>query len=170
MHAVTARTLGIPNASYWVQNVREPVLFQQAIEHIFKHDTPPELVLEIGPHRTLVSPILETVSTMQKSSLVIPILKRGGPCGKNFLEAVGMVYEKTMPIALEEYATSLGFEFDEHLPKHPFVYKPLWPTKQVLEGDAYCGINHMGPAAGQVSRVFAIFQLMRLNPSNTRVA
>jgi len=49
---VTGRILGNPNAAYWVRNVREPVLSQQAVEHVFKHDAPPELVIEIGPHRS----------------------------------------------------------------------------------------------------------------------
>ncbi len=37
--------------------MREPVLFQKAIDGIFAGDTVPDLVLEIGPHQTLVSPI-----------------------------------------------------------------------------------------------------------------
>ena len=147
-----------PNAAYWVKNVREPVQFQQAIEHVFTHDTPPELVVEIGPHRTLVSPIMETLSSMNKTAMVIPTLKRGGPCVKNVLEAVGLIYEKGMPVGLGDYyddTTSSHngrhYNFDEHLPKHPLICKPLWSTKQVLKRDGQNGINHLGPIGGQVS-------------------
>ena len=37
--------------------MREPVLFHKAIDGIFAAETVPDVVLEIGPHQTLVSPI-----------------------------------------------------------------------------------------------------------------
>jgi acyl transferase domain-containing protein len=45
------------DAEYWIKNVRYPVLFQKAIETLYAGDTVPDVVLEIGPHQTLVSPI-----------------------------------------------------------------------------------------------------------------
>jgi len=104
---------------------------------------------------------METISAMQKTAMVIPTLKRGGPCCRNILEVVGVAYEGGMIIDLggggggsnnsKGGSVMKAFRFDEHLPKHPFICKPLWPSKQVLENDEYNGINHLGPAAGQVS-------------------
>ena len=42
--------------------MRYPVLFQKAIETLYAGDTVPDVVLEIGPHQTLVSPIKQVSS------------------------------------------------------------------------------------------------------------
>lgn len=100
--------------------MRSPVLFQKAIEALYSGDTVPDVVLEIGPHQTLVSPIkqvrcvscrvclqllvlmmcLRDATTAQqilnasgKPAAVLPTLKKGAPCSTRFSEAVGKLFE-----------------------------------------------------------------------------
>lgn len=57
--SVTGKVESSVGPDYWCDNVREPVLFQKAIETAFAGDSVPEVVIEIGPHKTLCSPILQ---------------------------------------------------------------------------------------------------------------
>lgn len=61
--SVTGKVESSVGPDYWCDNVREPVLFQKAIETAFAGDSVPEVVIEIGPHKTLCSPILQVPSS-----------------------------------------------------------------------------------------------------------
>ena len=101
--------------------MREPVLFHKAIDGIFAAETVPDVVLEIGPHQTLVSPIKQVRSRAfvclrssldneqnalpilnlkqqilngsGKAAAVLPTLKKGAPCSRRFFEALGKLFE-----------------------------------------------------------------------------
>lgn len=59
---------------YRCRNVREPVLFQKAIDAIFAGDNVPDVVLEIGPHQTLVSPIKQVCVRSIRCRVCLPWL------------------------------------------------------------------------------------------------
>jgi acyl transferase domain-containing protein len=114
--------------------VREPVFFQKAIDAIFAGDSVPDVVLEIGPHQTLVSPIkqvrvgvesfdqpmvtinqpnqpintitAQTLNASGKNAAVLPTLKKGSPCSVRFFEALGKLFELGVQVRLK----SLTFE------------------------------------------------------------
>ena len=154
---VTGKSLSHVDAAYCCSNVREPVRFQTAIEQIFSdEEQAPEIVVEIGPHRTLVSPILQTLSSLQQQAMVVPSLKRGGPCCKNILEMLGLLFEKGIPVGFEVLAEDQGFEFYEDLPKHPFIRKPLTTTPEYLRRDLFASVRSLGPTVGAVRLAFGM--------------
>jgi acyl transferase domain-containing protein/acyl carrier protein len=61
-------------SSYWVQNLRAPVLFSQAIRRLIAdgYDT----FLEMSPHPLLVSAVQETGSEVQAPVIALPSLRR----------------------------------------------------------------------------------------------
>lgn len=56
---VTGRVVTAVTPEYWCDNVRQPVLFQRAVETMFGGETAPDVVIEVGPHRTLLGPLTQ---------------------------------------------------------------------------------------------------------------
>lgn len=56
---VTGRMATTVPAEYWCDNVRQPVLFHKAVESVWGGERAPEIMLELGPHRTLVTPFMQ---------------------------------------------------------------------------------------------------------------
>ena len=147
--AVTGKLESNLDSSYWVENVRRPVLFQKAIETIFSQDTCPDVVIEIGPHKTLCSPIAQVLSAMGKSATVLCPLKKNDTCSLRFLEALGQVFEKGIQVDCKAWYQELGYAFEEDMPKHPFIKKRLHEMHPVLKHDMHNGIYLDGPVAGK---------------------
>jgi len=147
---VTGHDMTCADAAYWCSNVRQPVMFRKAIETMFSHENQPEVVLEIGPHRTLVAPVLQTLSSMKKQAMVIPTLKRKGHACQQILEVLGLLYEKGLDLALDRYAEDLGSVMDVHLPRHPFIRKPIKAETSYIARDMLMGMPTKGPIAGAV--------------------
>jgi len=151
----------VTDATYWCDNIRQTVRFQAALEYIFAdEDEAPEIVVELGPHRTLVSPILQTLSAIQRQAMVIPTLKRDQPGPKQLLEVLGQLYEKGIQVAFDVLAKQEGYEFLETLPKHPFLCKPLTTTPEYLRRDLLIGVYSAGPTAGAVSMINSIYMIL----------
>ena len=146
--AVTGKLESNLDSSYWVENVRRPVLFQKAIETIFSQDTCPDVVIEIGPHKTLCSPIAQVLSAMGKSAAVLCPLKKNDTCSLRFLEALGQIFEKGIQVDCKAWYQELGYAFEEDMPKHPFIKKRLHEMHPVLKHDMHNGIYLDGPVAG----------------------
>jgi phthiocerol/phenolphthiocerol synthesis type-I polyketide synthase A len=73
---ITETTTPMLNAQYWVDNVRQPVRFRQAISTAAEHHG---TFVEISPHPTLTHAITETLAAIPAAdhALVTPTLKRG---------------------------------------------------------------------------------------------
>ena len=146
---VTGKVEADVDAEYWCKNVRCPVLFQKALETAFAGDTVPDVVLEIGPHQTLVSPIKQVLGATGKSATVLPTLKKGAPCAVRFLEALGALFERGAELDLKPWYAALGYAFEEDMPKHPFIKKPLYENLPAMRYDMRFGQFHDGPVAGR---------------------
>lgn len=75
--SVTARVETRVDARYFCDNVRKPVLFKQAVEAAFAGEHPPDVVVEIGPHRTLISPLLQVRATARPHTTTAVVERRG---------------------------------------------------------------------------------------------
>jgi len=146
---VTGKVETEVDADYWCKNVRYPVLFQKALETAFAGDTVPDVVLEIGPHQTLVSPIKQVLGATGKAATVLPTLKKGASCNFRFLEALGNLFERGAELDLKPWYTALGYAFEEDMPKHPFIKKPLYENLPSMRFDMRFGQYHDGPVAGR---------------------
>ncbi|EGX88995.1 polyketide synthase, putative [Cordyceps militaris CM01] len=101
-------------ASYWVDNMLEPVLFTQAIVAAAKESFP-DLILEIGPHAALKGPtrlsLSESLPHANGANVpYISLLSRGESALKCFADALGSFWAIAGPgsCKLGSYVTMLG--------------------------------------------------------------
>ena len=85
-------------ASYWVQNLVSPVLFNSAIQAVLGAQLEVELFLEIGPHSALAAPLRQILSTFQSQALYVPTMVRGRDCSESLLGAVGELHIRGIPV------------------------------------------------------------------------
>ncbi|GFG16206.1 compactin diketide synthase mokB [Aspergillus udagawae] len=48
------------DADFWEMHLRSPVRFEQALSNIFQHEKNVDVILEVGPHRALSRPVIDT--------------------------------------------------------------------------------------------------------------
>ncbi len=77
-------------ASYWVNNLREPVLFSSTIQSLLADDY--ALFLEVSPHPILVGAIRQTIEQSRASGLVLASLHRQEEGRASLLAALGALY------------------------------------------------------------------------------
>lgn len=65
------------NAEYWVENMTSPVLFSDGVESMYKGRSGPDVLIEIGPHNTLESPIRDILKSNAKKVHYLSTLSRG---------------------------------------------------------------------------------------------
>lgn len=75
-HQIDTRCL---SAEYWVENLRNPVLFLDGVQSMYKGRHCPDVLVEIGPHSTLEAPIRDIMKNPQWASRpqYFSTLKRG---------------------------------------------------------------------------------------------
>ncbi len=75
---------------YWWDNVRQPVLFYKAIEHMIDDES--DVFLEVGPHPVLSANISECFSRMKRQGVVLPSLRHNENDRKVLLGSLGNLY------------------------------------------------------------------------------
>ncbi|KAK8061351.1 polyketide synthase [Apiospora phragmitis] len=84
---------------YWMGNMVSPVLFSDAMGAVLKGcgQKKPDIILEIGPHSALQSPIQETIETMHyrgQKPKYISMLRRNNDATVTALSAVGELWRR----------------------------------------------------------------------------
>src|SRR5438552_5347712 len=75
---------------YWVDNLREPVLFLTAIQNLLEDDF--DIFLEMSPHPILVDPIRQTIEQSEKSGLALASMRRDESTRNILLTTLGKLY------------------------------------------------------------------------------
>lgn len=79
--------------TYWVQNMVQAVLFQQAIKSALWHGGPFDLAIEVGPHPALKGPTEQTLkSAFGTAPFHTGVLRRGGNDVEAFSGAIGFCW------------------------------------------------------------------------------
>ncbi|MBB5140189.1 acyl transferase domain-containing protein/acyl carrier protein [Thermocatellispora tengchongensis] len=100
----------VPDAAYWVRQVREPVRFAQAIEAL-----PGDVTLvEVGPDAVLTALVPDRP--------VIPLLRRGRDEVRTLLRAVGEAHTRGVPVAWRGMLSGRLVD----LPTYPFEREDYW--------------------------------------------
>ncbi|OGV26268.1 MAG: hypothetical protein A3F18_03740 [Legionellales bacterium RIFCSPHIGHO2_12_FULL_37_14] len=105
------------DASYWWDNIRKPVKFQQAIEFLLSQNT--NIFIEVGPHPILRFYLDEIISSKKHNALVIPTFKRNGSQINELIRTTytawlsGAQFDKTKIFPQEGLSLSL--------PPYPFI-------------------------------------------------
>ncbi|KAF2111197.1 hypothetical protein BDV96DRAFT_552325 [Lophiotrema nucula] len=80
-------------ASYWNENMLNPVLFAQAISAAVSDEVAIDFALEVGPHPALQGPALQTIQNVLGDSVPYSgLLKRGSDDFKALIEGLSFVW------------------------------------------------------------------------------
>ena len=97
------------NADYWMDNLRKPVLFSDAIVQLL--DNGHTTFIEIGPHPILLSSIQQSIHPHQLEVRLFPSLRREEPEQEVMLEVLGALYTDGFSIAWNKLYPNGGSMF-----------------------------------------------------------
>jgi acyl transferase domain-containing protein len=145
---VTGEEQGQVDARYWCENVRRAVVFEHAVNCIFAEEaTAPDLVLEIGPHKTLAGPLLQIVKGMGRETAALPTLKRGGECAAVMTALLGELFTQGVRVEMQGFYDGLGYQLVD-LPKHPYIKTRMHEHVPIHKREKWAGAYLAGPVAG----------------------
>jgi acyl transferase domain-containing protein/NADPH:quinone reductase-like Zn-dependent oxidoreductase/acyl carrier protein len=84
------------DASYWWDNIRQPVRFGDAVERLL--DWGCTIFVEIGPHPVLASYVAEATAVRGAEALVLPSLRRQEDDRSTLLSSLGGLYTAGYPV------------------------------------------------------------------------
>lgn len=87
------------DAEYWVDNLRKPVLFTDAIGQLLESDH--SLFIEMGPHPILLSSIQQSNQIHKQELILLPSMRREEPEPEIILRSLGTLYTLGFSIAWE---------------------------------------------------------------------
>jgi acyl transferase domain-containing protein len=127
------------DASYWWQNVRQPVLFAPAIDRLVADDY--RLFVELSPHPVLTPSILECLAERgTESAVVLSTLRRNEDERQSMLRSLAAVYTHGLPI---DWTSVLGTDRNcVRLPTYPWQRERHWFEPNPQRGaDAYRAVG-----------------------------
>ncbi|HEV2636433.1 MAG TPA: type I polyketide synthase [Actinocrinis sp.] len=80
------------DVEYWVDNLREPVLFEDAVRRVLAEADRPVLFVELTPHPLLAHAVQDSIDESGARAAVISTLRRTTPGLLGLLEALGQAY------------------------------------------------------------------------------
>ncbi len=150
---VTGATVAGPElvASYWADNLRQPVRFAQAV-HGLLHDGH-GLFVEMSPHPLLVPAVEEIRRAAALPGVSVGSLRRGQEERPELLEALGTLWAQGHPVAWERLVRAGGRRVP--LPTYPWQRERYWPDAPTLSDAALPGRDHAGghPLVGRAQTV-----------------
>ncbi|KAF2716908.1 polyketide synthase [Polychaeton citri CBS 116435] len=103
--SVTGKRLtgeGSLEASYWRQNMENPVLFNSALRASLRDQDGKVVLIEIGPHPALAGPIGQILREAGRTDDVhIGTLKRGEGCRQSMLHLAGKLFQQNIDLDFE---------------------------------------------------------------------
>lgn len=125
-------------ADYWSRNVRQPVRFAAAVEHLADPDQGGfDLFVEIGPHPVLAVPTGEVLAARAgEASLppaVLPSLRRGRDGREVLLQALAQLYARGCEVHWPGVFPDEGRLVK--LPGYAFQRRSYWLTSEELSAD-----------------------------------
>ncbi|KAH7002677.1 hypothetical protein EDB80DRAFT_809883 [Ilyonectria destructans] len=117
-------------ASYWQENLENPVLFNTAVKSMVS-PSPQLALLEVGPHATLRGALRQITQSMPAPPLYIPTLSRGKSDTESFLSAMGQLFAAGIPIRVPSDPSSATVLPD--LPTYAWHYdQSYWTESRVM--------------------------------------
>ncbi|HEX8112782.1 MAG TPA: beta-ketoacyl synthase N-terminal-like domain-containing protein, partial [Kofleriaceae bacterium] len=109
-------------ATYWWQNVRQPVQFHQATSSAIEagHD----VFMEIGAHPVLSVSIAECLREHDRKGVVVPSLRRGQPENATLLASAGRLY--TLGATIDWHGVTRSEGTFVKLPTYPWQRERHW--------------------------------------------
>lgn len=110
------------NADYWMDNLRKPVLFSDAVRQLL--DKGHSIFIEIGPHPVLLGSIQQLLQPHHRQARLLPSLRREEQERGTLLKALGGLYTDGFSIAWSAFCLDKGKYV--HLPLIPWQRQRYW--------------------------------------------
>ncbi|HVH44107.1 MAG TPA: type I polyketide synthase, partial [Labilithrix sp.] len=114
------------DAAYWVQNLRQPVMFADAVRQLLASGY--NMFVEVSPHPVLVGPIIDCLSQADHKALAIGTLRREEPERRAMLRSVGALYSFGLDIDWERFFPARAPLAD--LPAYAWKRERYWYSDQ----------------------------------------
>lgn len=106
--------------SYWVDNLRRPVMFRQAVQLMLTEMANINTLIEVGPHTALSGPLRDICQAMNKPSLeYLPTLSRGKHDGEQMLRLAGNLWARDSSLDLERVLSAESLADDGTIETKP---------------------------------------------------
>ncbi|KID61511.1 Highly reducing polyketide synthase aurA [Metarhizium brunneum] len=145
-------------AEYWKDNMRNPVLFYQALMAAIAA-SPPGLIIEVGPHPALKGPALQSLSEVSQSASSTPYigtLSRGSTGVQALAVTIGSLWAQlgAEGVNVDQYMSlydqSRKLQFVQDLPSYPFDHSQSYWT-ETRRSKAYLGRGRRHELLGDLS-------------------
>lgn len=137
----------IASPDYWVKQIRNPVLFAEAVQKTESFGIP--VFLEIGPNPTLSH--LGLQSAGNKETLFLPSLRRKTSDWDTMSHSLAELYTRGYDIDWKEFNSGYSLR-KTILPTYPFERKTFWkeyadePHQRAPQSDSFIGARISSPA------------------------
>lgn len=110
------------NADYWVDNLRNPVLFAKAIDDLSKEGC--NIFIEVGPHPLVLSAIEQSLQFVKRKGLTLASMRREENERSTILGSLGSLYTVGYPVDFQKlYNAPAKFV---PLPHYQWQRESLW--------------------------------------------
>ncbi len=124
------------NAEYWFRNVRQPVLYEQAVRALL--DDGKRAFIDVGTHPVLTMPTQQTLEEAledPREGIVVGSLRRGEGGPQRFLKSAAEAW--TQGVGVDWRALFAGSDAHRlRLPTYAFQRERYWLTSGLRAGDA----------------------------------
>jgi acyl transferase domain-containing protein/acyl carrier protein len=110
------------NAEYWMENLRKPVLFSNAVSQLLKNDF--TCFVEISPHPILLGSIQQSLQSHHKDVSLLPSLRREEPEREIMFRTLGHLYTAGFTINWKKLSYEKGKYVE--LPLVPWQRSRYW--------------------------------------------
>jgi acyl transferase domain-containing protein/surfactin synthase thioesterase subunit len=131
---------------YWARNIREPVQFAAAVEHLL--DRKHNLFVELSPHPILGMYISQYLRDRNQAGIVLPSLRRQEPERLVMLGALGSLYTAGSPVEWRKlYPTGQPVS----LPAYPWQRQRYWLDEDEQNQPPTGKATEPGPEAAAIA-------------------
>ena len=116
------------DAYYWWRNVRYPVLFSPAVQHLIESGS--ELFLEIGPHPALISSLNQCLADQGKKGAVFYSLRRDADDSTQLSTNLAGLHCHGVKIDWASVNQSSGHLV--RLPRYPWSHERYWLSREEM--------------------------------------
>ncbi|KAI8179241.1 Compactin diketide synthase [Colletotrichum sp. SAR 10_75] len=155
--SVTGQVESALDASYWVRNLVQPVLFSDALKLLLSlqkgddHEKPINVIVEIGPHSALRGPIRQILESLRSSNshqtqvAYLPSLQRGTYPITSVLNFAGRLFEAGADLDFEQvnqtsrYNARLATDLPAYAWNHEtsYIHRPRVAEQKLFGGSPY---------------------------------
>ncbi|MFI9649567.1 type I polyketide synthase [Streptomyces sp. NPDC052040] len=111
------------DAEYWMRNLREPVLFWDAVRSLIARDH--GVFVEMSPHPVLLSAVEQGFESGEREGLALPAMRREGPETHGMLRILGALHTHGLPAPAPETLLPDGGR-PVPLPAYTWQHQRFW--------------------------------------------